>query len=104
MKSILKLNISKSLLAVALLSGALVSCSEDTMDGINKDNNHTTNVPAKYILADVITSTAFSNVGGDLSTYLSAYVEHETGTHNQLYRAEIRENEPSASSTFKVVL
>lgn len=103
MKSILKLNISKSLLAVALLSGALVSCSEDTMDGINKDNNHTTNVPAKYILADVITSTAFSNVGGDLSTYLSAYVEHETGTHNQLYRAEIRENEPSASSTFNNV-
>ena len=103
MKSILKLNISKGLLAVALLSGALVSCSEDTMDGINKDNNHTTDVPAKFILADVITSTAFSNVGGDLNTYLSTYVEHEVGTHNQLYRAEVRQNEPSASSTFNNV-
>lgn len=73
------------------------------MDGINKDNNHTTDVPAKFILADVITSTAFSNVGGDLNTYLSTYVEHEVGTHNQLYRAEVRQNEPSASSTFNNV-
>ena len=49
------------------------------------------------------TSTAFSNVGGDLNTYLSTYVEHEVGTHNQLYRAEVRQNEPSASSTFNNV-
>ena len=103
MKSIFKLNISKGLLSAAMLSTVLVSCSEDVMDNINKDTNHTTSVPSKYILADVITSTAFNNVGGDLNTYFSTYVENEVGTHNQLYNAEIRQNEPSASSTFNNV-
>ncbi len=86
-----------------ILSSMIVSCSEDVMDDINRDGNHTTDVPSKFILADVITSTAFSNVGGDLSTYLSTYVEHEVGTHNQLFRAEHRQNEPSAASTFNNV-
>src|SRR5665647_3939862 len=57
----------------------------------------------QYILADVITSTAFNVVGGDFNTYASAYVEHEVGTDNQLYRAEHRDNEPSAASTFNNV-
>lgn len=103
MKSIFKLNISKGLLSAAMLSTVLVSCSEDVMDNINKDTNHTTSVPSKYILADVITSTAFNNVGGDLNTYFSTYAEHEVGTYNQLYNAQIRQNEPSASSTFNNV-
>lgn len=101
MKSIL--NLSKGLLSVALVSVALASCSEDAMDRINKDNDHTTAVPAKFILADVITSTAFSNVGGDLNTYYSIYVEHSVGVDNQLANAEIRNGEPSASSTFNNV-
>ena len=70
------------------------------MDRINKDNDHTTDVQAKFILADVITRTAFCNVGSDLNTYEASYVEHEVGTHNQLYRAEHRSNEPIASTTF----
>ena len=70
---------------------------------INKDPNHTQDVQAKFILADVITSTAFSNVGGDFSIYGSAYIEQEVGVHNQLYRAEIRNGEPSASATFNNV-
>ena len=70
------------------------------MDDINKDSNHTQDVPAKFILADVITSSAFYNVGGDFSTYFSSYIEHEVGTHNQLFKAEHREGEPSLSSTF----
>lgn len=70
------------------------------MDKINNDSDHTKDVYSKFILPDVITSTAFNNVGGDLSTYVSTYVEHEVGTHNQLYNAEIRQNEPSAASTF----
>ena len=103
MKSIFKFNISKGLLSAAIFSTVLVSCSEDVMDNINKDTNHTTNVPSKFLLADVITSTAFNNVGGDLNTYFSTYVENEVGTYNQLYNAEIRQNEPSASSTFNNV-
>jgi hypothetical protein len=73
------------------------------MDEINKDINHTQDAPAKFIIADVITSTAFSNIGGDINTYTSAYVEHEVGTDNQLYRAEHRQGEPSAASTFNNV-
>lgn len=101
MKSIL--NLSKGLLSVTLISVALASCSEDAMDRINKDNDHTTTVPAKFILADVMTSTAFSNVGGDLNTYYSIYVEHSVGVDNQFANAEIRNGEPSASSTFNNV-
>lgn len=95
--------ISKSSWLALLPFIALTACSEDEMDKVNRDPNHTQDVPAKYILSDVITSTAFSNVGGDLNTYGSAYVEHEVGTHNQLWRAERREGEPSSASTFNNV-
>lgn len=90
------------LLALSLLATPVVftSCSEDAMDEVNANPNNPTDVPAKFILADVITSTAFRNVGGDFNTYLSTYVEHEVGTHNQLWNAEQRLNEPSSSSTF----
>jgi len=91
-------DISKRLFIALILSASLVSC-EDMMDSINEDTNHTNDVQAKFILADVITSTAFHNIGGDISTYSSVYVEHETGTHNQMFRAEHREGEPSAAST-----
>jgi tetratricopeptide (TPR) repeat protein len=93
-------NIPKVFLAGAVFAAALVSCSEDTMDEINKDINTPKDAQAKYILSDVITATAVSNVGGDLNTYTSDYVEHEVGTHNQLFRADQRTNEPSAASTF----
>ena len=52
MKSIF--NLSKGILSVALISVAFASCSEDTMDNINKDKDHTTSVAAKFIVADVI--------------------------------------------------
>ena len=35
-------NISKKLLTGVVFTAALVSCSEDKMDEINKDHNHTT--------------------------------------------------------------
>lgn len=96
-------NITKGLLIAAFMSATVMSCSEDIMDQINEDVNHSKSVQSKFILADLITSTSFSNVGGDFNTYASVYVEHEVGTHNQLYRAEHRESEPSAASTFNNV-
>lgn len=95
--------IAKGFLGIGILVTSLSSCSEDAMDKINKDPNHTQDVQAKFVLADVITSTAFSCVGGDFAVYGSAYIEHETGTHNQLWRAEVRQGEPSASATFNNV-
>lgn len=91
----------KSLLTAFVLSAGLTGCSEDTMDKINQDNDHAHEVDAKFILTDVITATAFSNVGGDFNTYGSSYIEYEVGVDNQLYNAEIRLNEPSAASTFE---
>jgi len=96
-------NLAKGLLVAIVISATMVSCSENVMDTINQDTNHTKDVQAKFILADVITSTAFNVVGGDFNTYSAVYVEHEVGTDNQLYRAEHRDNEPSASSTFNNV-
>ena len=91
-------NISKKLLTGVVFTAALVSCSEDKMDEINKDHNHTTAVPAKMILTDVMTSTAFSVVSGDFNLYGGMYVEHETGSHNQFYYAETRSSCTSAST------
>jgi mannose/fructose-specific phosphotransferase system component IIA len=96
------INIS-TLLSTMVLALTMVSCSEDVMDKINEDVNHTKDPQAKFILTDLITSTAFNVVGGDFNTYTSVYVEHETGTFNQLYRAEHRQSEPSAASTFNNV-
>lgn len=101
MKSIYK--ISKGILGAVMSLLLITSCSEDTMDDINKDINHPSDTEAKFLLAEVLIHTAFSNVGGDFNTYTAAYVEHEVGIHNQLFRAERRQNEPSASSTFNNV-
>ncbi|WP_286861063.1 MULTISPECIES: SusD/RagB family nutrient-binding outer membrane lipoprotein [Sphingobacterium] len=97
----LKLNIV-GLLALGALASPIIftACSEDAMDKINENVNKPSDVQAKFILTDVITRTAFSNVGGDFNTYLSTYVEHEVGTDNQLWNAEHRENEPQRASTF----
>lgn len=97
----LKLNIV-GLLALGALASPITftSCSEDAMDKVNENVNNPKDVQAKFVLTDVITRTAFYNVGGDFNTYLSAYVEHEVGSHNQLYNAEIRQGEPTVSSTF----
>ena len=67
--------IIKGFFAVGVLSVVLSGCSEDAMDRINKDHGHTQSVAGRFILTDVITSTAFSNAGGDLNTYLSSYIE-----------------------------
>lgn len=96
-----KLNIV-GLLAMGILAAPIVftSCSEDAMDNINENVDKPKDVQAKFILTDVITRTAFYNVGGDFNTYLSTYVEHEVGTHNQLWNAEQRGGSITAASTF----
>jgi hypothetical protein len=98
MKTIL--DITKKIAGIFLVFAFLLSCSDETLNKINEDNDHPKSVESKYILAEVLTSTAFHNIGGDLNTYLSIYVEHEAGIDNQLYRAETRSGEPSSSSTF----
>jgi hypothetical protein len=101
MKTICEL--STKVLSAVICAVLFAACSEDIMDEINRDVNHPTDTEARFTLADVLTQTAFSNVGGDFNTYLSTYVEHEAGVHNQLYRAEHRQGEPSGATTFNNV-
>ena len=98
-----KYKFAKGLFAAVLLATSMISCSEDVMDGINVDRNHATDVQAKFIVTDLITSTAFSSVGGDISLYTSIYMEHEAGVHNQMFNAETRNGEPYLASTFNNV-
>jgi len=94
----MKKYLNKIVLAVFGLT--LAACSEDKMDEINFNKNNPTEMSSKFILTDVMTSTAFNCVGADLAFYASCYIEHNAGIFNQLYRAEMRGTEPSVSSTY----
>lgn len=87
-----------------LLSGLLVfaawSCSEDTMDDINKNVNDPTDVASRLIITDAMVRSAFSITGSDLAWYASVYIEHNVGIWNQSYNAEIRSGEPISATTY----
>lgn len=87
-------------IAIALIAITFSSCSEDLMDDINKNVNDPANVASSLIISDVMTSSAFSVTGSDLSFYSSCYIEHNVGSFNQMYNAEIRTNEPTSSTTY----
>ncbi|MDR2138710.1 MAG: SusD/RagB family nutrient-binding outer membrane lipoprotein [Tannerella sp.] len=92
--------VAKIMACVCGAAMLLLSCSDDVLNAVNRDKDHPARVESKYILAEVITSTAFHNIGGDINTYTSTYVEHEVGIDNQLWRAEMRTGEPSLASTY----
>ena len=56
------------------------SCSEDTMDNINKNVNDPTVVASNLIITDVMTSTAFSVTSSDVAFY--CFVLHRTQCWN----------------------
>ena len=85
------------ILATAL---GLFSCSEDTMQKINKNKNNPTDVASRLIITDVINNTSFSITGADFALYASIYVEYNVGTYNQMYNAEVRVGEPSSATTY----
>lgn len=86
-------------LSIVLIGLVFGSCSKKALDEVNRDRNNAADVQAKFILTDVMTATAFSVVGGDISLYSSIYVEHEAGVHNQTFNAETRTGEPTLSTT-----
>lgn len=78
------------------------SCSEDTLDEINKDNRHPSPdmVTAVLQLTDAVMSTGFNTVSGDYAFYLGSLNEQEIGVgNNQLMKAEMRNASELASST-----
>jgi len=88
------------ILSVTILVLSFTSCSESIMDEINKNINDPTDMVSGLIITDAMTSTAFSIVGGDFSFYASVYIEHNAGTWNQFYNADIRSAQPTSSSTY----
>lgn len=95
------------LMALSIAFLGLTACTEDTLDNINKDNQHPSPnaVPASLQLTDAIMGTGFSTVSGDYAFYLSSLNEQEIGVgNNQLMRAELRNSgEWAASTTFNNV-
>jgi hypothetical protein len=88
------------ILSVSILVLSFSSCSESIMDDINKNVNDPTDMVSGLIITDAMTSTAFSVVGGDFTFYASVYIEHNTGTWNQFYNADIRSAQPTSSTTY----
>lgn len=94
----------KKFLYTAFLGLLTVSCSENLMDDINKDEGNPPAgvVNAKFQISDAITSTGYSTWGGAYAWYVASYTEQIFGTgNNQLMKAELRNRtETAASSTF----
>jgi hypothetical protein len=88
------------ILSVIILFFSVSSCSESIMDEINKNVNDPTDMVSGLIITDAMTGTAFSLAGGDFNFYASIYIEHNAGTWNQFYNADIRSSEPTASTTY----
>ncbi len=91
---------------LSLLTGIsifITSCSKNELDRVNRNLNNPTDVTAKFIITDLITSTAFNVAGGDISLYSSVYVEHEAGVWNQMFNAETRNSDPSSATTYNNV-
>lgn len=93
---------NKIFIIVALMF-TFFACSEDIMDDINKNPNNPTAVASKFILTDVMTSTAFNITGSDYAFYSAVYMELHTGIWGQMYNAEIRSGEPVSSTTYNNV-
>lgn len=85
---------------VSVLSAMFFACSEDKMDTINENPNNPEDVATRLVLTDVMTSTALWVTGADYAFYASVYMELNAGTSNQMFNAEMRLGEPSASGTY----
>ena len=82
---------------------AMAACSEDVMNSINENPNNPTDVASRFILTDIMTSTAFSVTGADYAFYSSVYMELNVGIFGQMYNAETRISEPISSTTYNNV-
>ncbi|MDR0793699.1 MAG: SusD/RagB family nutrient-binding outer membrane lipoprotein [Chitinophagaceae bacterium] len=94
------MNRIKILFGIIGAGAILASCSKKALDNVNANVNNAPDVPAKFILTDAMTATAFNAVGGDANTYVSIYNEYEVGDYEQLYQAETRSGSATVSSTY----
>ena len=83
-----------------ILTLSFWSCSESIMDDINRNVNDPTDMVTRLSITDAMTASAFSVAGNDFNFYASVYIEHNAGTWNQFYNADIRSAEPTSSTTY----
>ncbi|TCN64691.1 SusD/RagB family nutrient-binding outer membrane lipoprotein [Acetobacteroides hydrogenigenes] len=88
------------LYSLIMLLSILFGCSEDAMDTINNNPNNPKKVESRFILTDVMTSTAFSITGSDYAFYSSVYMELNVGIWGQMYNAEKRLVDPASATTY----
>ena len=62
----------------------LYSCSEDKMDEINMERNDANDMLSNKMIPDILLKSAFESTGSDIAWYTSTWVEHNTGTWNQM--------------------
>ena len=91
-------NIRNIVILIAFVG--LHSCSEDTMQEINKNPNNPTEMAARLIITEIINRTSFTTTGADLALYASVYIEYNVGIWNQFYSAERRTAQPIANTTY----
>jgi hypothetical protein len=77
------------LLLISLL--LVTSCSEEIMDEINEEKNDALEMSANNMLPDVLVKSGFETAGTDIAWYTSVYIEHNAGTWNQMYTADVRQ-------------
>lgn len=80
----------KKILSLMLLSVLFFACSEDKMDEINRDRNHTIEMQSKNMLPDLLLKSGFESTATDIAWYATVYIEHNAGTWNQSYQADRR--------------
>lgn len=71
------------IMLLAIFPLFIFSCSEDTMDEINRERNNALEMSSQSMLPDVILKTAFEATGTDLAWFASVYIEHSAGTWGQ---------------------
>ncbi len=83
---------------IAVLALFVWSCSEDTMDDINRERNQATEVDAFAVLPDALVKTAVNTAATDLAWFASMYIEHSAGQWAQHHDFDQRLGMNAASS------
>jgi hypothetical protein len=87
------------LIITLFLATLLFGCSEDVMDEINEgqSSNEPTKMTVDNMLPDIMLKSGYETAATDMAWYASVYIEHNAGVWNQLFQADQRQGQESAS-------
>lgn len=98
----MNIHIYKGILVFSLATALtnLTACSDSTLDSINRDVNHPTEMAPSFVVTDIQMKSAFNVVGGDYNSYLGVAIEHEVGIFGQMYDFDQRNTGPEDPSCY----